>query len=133
MGFMPVMLWTDALVYLLLAAAVAFAAYVRRHEHLLGRIDGDLVRTRLAGGADDPLGALLLRGIQCGSNEGGIFQAPPRAVRFVHFVRDKILSSFVQRSRRLFRSLPGQDELLDNQRNVQVVVGGPGKIGSQLS
>ena len=35
MGFMPVMLWTDALVYLLLAAAVAFAAYVRRHEHLL--------------------------------------------------------------------------------------------------
>lgn len=35
MVFMPVMLWTDALVYLLLAAAVAFAAYVRRHEHLL--------------------------------------------------------------------------------------------------
>jgi peptide/nickel transport system permease protein len=31
---MPVVLWTDALIFLLLAAAVGFALYVRRHEHL---------------------------------------------------------------------------------------------------
>jgi peptide/nickel transport system permease protein len=35
MSFMPVILWSDALVFLLLAAAVAAAWYVRRHEHLL--------------------------------------------------------------------------------------------------
>jgi len=31
---LPVILWTDALVYLLLAAVAAFVWYVRRHEHL---------------------------------------------------------------------------------------------------
>jgi peptide/nickel transport system permease protein len=31
---LPVILWTDALVYLLLAAVAGFAWYVRRHEHL---------------------------------------------------------------------------------------------------
>jgi peptide/nickel transport system permease protein len=35
MSFMPVMLWSDALVFLLLAAGIASAWYVRRHEHLL--------------------------------------------------------------------------------------------------
>jgi peptide/nickel transport system permease protein len=35
MSFMPVILWSDALVFLLLAAMVAGAWYVRRHEHLL--------------------------------------------------------------------------------------------------
>ena len=35
MNFMPVMLWSDALVFLLLAACIASAWYVRRHEHLL--------------------------------------------------------------------------------------------------
>ncbi|MDN5751852.1 MAG: ABC transporter permease [Nitrosospira sp.] len=35
MSFKPVILWTDALVYLLVAAIIAFAWYVRRHEHLL--------------------------------------------------------------------------------------------------
>ena len=35
MNFMPVILWSDALVFLLLAASVAGAWYVRRHEHLL--------------------------------------------------------------------------------------------------
>ncbi|WP_283743701.1 ABC transporter permease [Sideroxydans sp. CL21] len=35
MSFTPVILWSDALVFLLLAAAVAGAWYVRRHEHLL--------------------------------------------------------------------------------------------------
>ena len=35
MSFMPVILWTDALIYLLLAAVAAFAWYVRRQEHLL--------------------------------------------------------------------------------------------------
>ncbi|MFZ5523838.1 MAG: ABC transporter permease [Pseudomonadota bacterium] len=35
MNFMPVMLWSDALVFLLLAAGIASAWYVRRHEHLL--------------------------------------------------------------------------------------------------
>ena len=35
MPFLPVILWTDALVYLLLAAVAGFAWYVRRHEHLL--------------------------------------------------------------------------------------------------
>ncbi len=35
MSFMPVILWSDALVFLLLAAGVASAWYIRRHEHLL--------------------------------------------------------------------------------------------------
>ncbi|PJC05372.1 MAG: peptide ABC transporter permease, partial [Gallionellales bacterium CG_4_9_14_0_8_um_filter_55_61] len=35
MNFMPVVLWSDALVFLLLAAGVVAAWYVRRHEHLL--------------------------------------------------------------------------------------------------
>ena len=32
---MPVMLWTDWLVWLLVAAVIGFAFYVRRHEHLV--------------------------------------------------------------------------------------------------
>ncbi|HLY96126.1 MAG TPA: ABC transporter permease [Sideroxyarcus sp.] len=35
MSFMPVILWSDALVFLLLAAGAASAWYIRRHEHLL--------------------------------------------------------------------------------------------------
>jgi peptide/nickel transport system permease protein len=35
MSFMPVILWSDALVFLLLAAGVASAWYIRRHEHLM--------------------------------------------------------------------------------------------------
>ncbi|MBI5430893.1 MAG: ABC transporter permease [Nitrosomonadales bacterium] len=35
MSFMPVMLWSDALVFLLLGAGGIGAWYVRRHEHLL--------------------------------------------------------------------------------------------------
>lgn len=35
MPFKPVMLWTDALIYLLVAVVIAFAWYVRRKEHLL--------------------------------------------------------------------------------------------------
>jgi peptide/nickel transport system permease protein len=35
MNYMPVILWSDALVFLLLAAGVASMWYVRRHEHLL--------------------------------------------------------------------------------------------------
>jgi peptide/nickel transport system permease protein len=35
MPFKPVILWTDALVFLLLAAVIAFGWYVSRHEHLL--------------------------------------------------------------------------------------------------
>jgi peptide/nickel transport system permease protein len=35
MPFKPVILWTDALVYVLLAAAGLFACYVRGHEHLM--------------------------------------------------------------------------------------------------
>lgn len=31
---MPVILWTDALVYLLVSAVIGFVLYVRRHEHL---------------------------------------------------------------------------------------------------
>lgn len=34
MPFKPVLLWTDALVWLLAAAVIVFALYVRRHEHL---------------------------------------------------------------------------------------------------
>jgi peptide/nickel transport system permease protein len=34
MPFQPVILWTDALVFLLVAVTLATAAYVRRHEHL---------------------------------------------------------------------------------------------------
>jgi peptide/nickel transport system permease protein len=35
MSFMPVLLWSDKLVFLLLAAGIGWAMYVRRHEHLL--------------------------------------------------------------------------------------------------
>ncbi|MGA9665372.1 MAG: ABC transporter permease [Gallionella sp.] len=35
MSFIPVLLWTDALVYLLLIAGIACVWYVRKHEHLL--------------------------------------------------------------------------------------------------
>ncbi len=35
MNFMPVILWTDALIFLLIAVGVAAAWYVRRREHLL--------------------------------------------------------------------------------------------------
>ena len=35
MLFKPVMLWTDALIYLLVAVVIVFAWYVRRKEHLL--------------------------------------------------------------------------------------------------
>lgn len=35
MAFLPVMLWTDWLVWLLVAAIACFAFYVRRHEHLV--------------------------------------------------------------------------------------------------
>lgn len=35
MSFMPVILWSDALVFVLLAAGAASTWYVRRHEHLL--------------------------------------------------------------------------------------------------
>lgn len=35
MSFLPVILWSDALVFLLLAAGSATAWYVRQHEHLL--------------------------------------------------------------------------------------------------
>ena len=34
MPILPVILWTDALIYLLLAAVAGFVWYVRRHEHL---------------------------------------------------------------------------------------------------
>ncbi|MDX8379478.1 MAG: ABC transporter permease [Gallionella sp.] len=34
MSFMPVILWSDALVFILLAAGVGAVLYVRRHEHL---------------------------------------------------------------------------------------------------
>jgi peptide/nickel transport system permease protein len=35
MPFKPVILWTDALIYLLIAVLVVFVWYVRRHDHLL--------------------------------------------------------------------------------------------------
>jgi len=35
MPFKPVILWTDALVFLLVAAVIAFGWYVTRHEHLM--------------------------------------------------------------------------------------------------
>ncbi len=35
MSFMPVILWTDALIFLLIAVGITAAWYVRRHEHLL--------------------------------------------------------------------------------------------------
>ena len=35
MPLKPVILWTDALVFVLVAAALLFAWYVRRHDHLL--------------------------------------------------------------------------------------------------
>ena len=34
MPLKPVLLWTDALIYLLIAVLIAFAWYVRRNEHL---------------------------------------------------------------------------------------------------
>ncbi len=35
MPFKPVILWTDALVFLLVAVVIAFGWYIRRHEHLM--------------------------------------------------------------------------------------------------
>ncbi|MCE7917278.1 MAG: ABC transporter permease, partial [Nitrosomonas sp. PRO5] len=35
MSFDPVILWTDALIYLLLAAGIAFGIYARRHVYVL--------------------------------------------------------------------------------------------------
>ena len=35
MPFRPVILWTDALVFVLVVAIIAFACYVNRHDHLL--------------------------------------------------------------------------------------------------
>ena len=35
MNFTPVILWSDALVFLLLAAGIASAWYIRQREHLL--------------------------------------------------------------------------------------------------
>ncbi len=35
MPFKPVILWTDALVFLLVAAVITFGWYVARHEHLM--------------------------------------------------------------------------------------------------
>ncbi|MCB1728711.1 MAG: ABC transporter permease, partial [Gammaproteobacteria bacterium] len=35
MPFQPVILWTDALIYLLLGLAMAMVWYTRRYEHLL--------------------------------------------------------------------------------------------------
>jgi len=35
MSFMPVILWSDALVFLLLAACIASAWFIRQREHLL--------------------------------------------------------------------------------------------------
>ena len=35
MSFKPVILWTDALVYVLVAVIIIFAWHVRRNEHLL--------------------------------------------------------------------------------------------------
>ncbi|HKK14720.1 MAG TPA: ABC transporter permease [Gammaproteobacteria bacterium] len=47
MMFKPVVLWTDALVYLLIAALVAFGFYVSRREQLRERW-GHVIRNRLA-------------------------------------------------------------------------------------
>ena len=35
MSFMPIMLWSDALVFLLLSSGIATAWYIRQREHLL--------------------------------------------------------------------------------------------------
>ncbi|TDI74815.1 MAG: ABC transporter permease, partial [Betaproteobacteria bacterium] len=35
MPFKPVILWTDALIYLLLVLVIIFAWHIRRNEHLL--------------------------------------------------------------------------------------------------
>ena len=35
MNFQPVILWTDALIYLLLLLTLSFVWYTRRHEHLM--------------------------------------------------------------------------------------------------
>lgn len=35
MPFHPVILWTDALIYLLLATGIILGIYARRHEHML--------------------------------------------------------------------------------------------------
>lgn len=35
MPFSPIILWTDALIYLFVAIVLLFIGYVRHHEHLL--------------------------------------------------------------------------------------------------
>ena len=61
-GILPVLLWTDALVFLLLAVLGGYLAYVRRHGHL--RAPWQRVASSAAGlGALTVLAAFLLIGV----------------------------------------------------------------------
>lgn len=59
---MPVILWTDALIFLLLAVTVAFAWYARRHEHLRAPWR-DVGKSRAAMGALVVLAAYVAIGL----------------------------------------------------------------------
>jgi peptide/nickel transport system permease protein len=59
---MPVILWTDALVFLLLAVVLAFALYARRHEHLRAPWR-EVLRSREAMGAMVVLAAYVAVGL----------------------------------------------------------------------
>jgi peptide/nickel transport system permease protein len=62
MSIEPVVLWTDALIFALLAAVVALVGYIRAHEHLLApwRIVG---RRPMAMGSALVLGAFIVVGV----------------------------------------------------------------------
>src|SRR4030065_505878 len=62
MSFMPVILWSDALVFLLLAAGIASAWDVRRPEHLRPpwRGAGEVVWGALVGAASGLMGGVFI-------------------------------------------------------------------------
>ncbi len=59
---MPVILWTDALIYLLVSAGIGFVIYVRRHEHLRAPWR-QMMRSRLGMSAAVVLSAYVLIGL----------------------------------------------------------------------
>jgi peptide/nickel transport system permease protein len=60
--FLPVVLWTDALVYLLILVVLLFAAHVRRHDHLAAPWKR-VARSPVGMGSAVVLGAFLLVGL----------------------------------------------------------------------
>lgn len=61
-GIQPVLLWTDALIYLLLAATAALVVFIRRHDHLRAPW-AEVARRPMAAGAALVLAAFVVVGL----------------------------------------------------------------------